>query len=1368
MQTLQVYVEGQRLDLFSDESINVTQSIQNIRDISKIFTDFSRSFVVPASKTNNRIFKHYNNKNIVGGFDARNKVDARLEINNKPFREGKIKLEGVNLKNGITDSYKITFFGNTVNLKDVLTDEKLETLDWLDNFSLEYSADEVRGCLESGKDFSFSEQVYPKAIVAPLITNTTRLFYDSAEKYEAYPNALGGNLYDGGSYNPTTEPADHSGVYFEELKYAIRIHLIVKAIQEEFGLVFSKDFFNESNTEYYDLYMWLHRDKGRSFEGDTVTTLVKTFEPETITGVNLLQDKLLVFGNVGFNANINYSLNITTSVPATFKVTIKKDGVNYKSTNVENASQVTLSGLLQSSSTGYKVYVESDEIFTFTATWTVSNSFDGTSFTSSATNVSMNTVRQFIITEQVPNMKIIDFLTGLFNTFNLTAYEKDGTIYIDTLDSYYDSSSNIWAIDEFVNTDQEVVDNAIPFSEVEFKFKGDKTFLAKKHTNQFSQEWGELRYTSTDGYYDASPNVYKIEVPFEHMKFERLLDNSDKSNTSVQYGWFVDDNTDTYVGDPLLFYPIQNSGTDIRFLNDETYQDANSKSTVENYYIAANSLSLDPSISRMNLNFYLQASEYTFTIGFDDTLFKKYYSRYIDNIFDYRNRLTKVNAFLPLNFLLKYQLNDKIRFRGNYYKINSISSDLITGQADIELINDYEFVETSAPDGGEGSGGNIPLPSDGDLPCPLADTTFWSADSIDVTVDRDCSEPIPEPEPEPIPCVLKSFSASNTTSSDGLACASSGTRTLYHSGSTTYPQIGDRIHADNNCETFIGDGFLKVIDENTTIQTERTAPQLYSVVIAKSSCVTDFLPTVVTNSATADDDSATLSGAVTNVGQQPYTVRGFYYILGTGSPLSGTRVEVSGTDINTFTANITGLTTGETYSVVAFATNSVGTAYGNVVQFFTSDATSAPSVTTVSSTDVLTSSAVLNGSIDVVGSPNYFEKGFYWVEGGGTPTASDNIEYVGGTNSGAFSGTILGLNYSTLHSFRAFATNSVGTSLGATLQFTTAAPSCNGGNLSFTKGTLSGYNMSIQTGVYPYTQCDSAYSVTWNLFNNDIGEWSSTSQVTDITIFEGGTNVTSEFTITKTLSGGVIGIQLQSTTPTIFESSNRTFIMNVNAPAAVTYQTDITVTQSVSNSSLVVTNSTGTVVAPNSHTVVAGEGKPYSFTYTYTADSGYSFTGIGNIQNVLGNNVNVVIDSYTASTITVIISGVIGSSDQTATASWNGNAIAQAATSATLQYRIGTSGDFFDIPVGGIEVDSQQTIQIEVVADGGYYVGLSNNNAIASVTPINVYGGGTQIHTLTSQTFTGGEGLLKTSFRVYPTASVSSIASAVLFYQGSQ
>ena len=58
MNIVQLYIQGQRLDLFDDEDIVITSSIQNSKDISKIFTDFSQSFTVPASKSNNKIFKH--------------------------------------------------------------------------------------------------------------------------------------------------------------------------------------------------------------------------------------------------------------------------------------------------------------------------------------------------------------------------------------------------------------------------------------------------------------------------------------------------------------------------------------------------------------------------------------------------------------------------------------------------------------------------------------------------------------------------------------------------------------------------------------------------------------------------------------------------------------------------------------------------------------------------------------------------------------------------------------------------------------------------------------------------------------------------------------------------------------------------------------------------------------------------------------------------------------------------------------------------------------------------------------------------------------------------------------------------------------
>lgn len=107
MQKLQLYIDitpdatnatYQRVDLFKDESVSITQTIQNVRDIKKIFTEFTQTFTIPASQENNKIFQHYNNFNIVGGYDGRNKRKGKLELNLIPFKTGFVKLEGVQLK----------------------------------------------------------------------------------------------------------------------------------------------------------------------------------------------------------------------------------------------------------------------------------------------------------------------------------------------------------------------------------------------------------------------------------------------------------------------------------------------------------------------------------------------------------------------------------------------------------------------------------------------------------------------------------------------------------------------------------------------------------------------------------------------------------------------------------------------------------------------------------------------------------------------------------------------------------------------------------------------------------------------------------------------------------------------------------------------------------------------------------------------------------------------------------------------------------------------------------------------------------------------------------------------------------------------
>ena len=168
MQNLSLYIEGTKVDLFDDETISLTQTIQNVRDIEKVFTDFSKSFTLPASSTNNKIFKHYYNFDIIDGFDARKKVASKIELNGIPFTAGRLKLEGVDLRNNKAYAYRVTFFGNTVNLKDKLGETKLSALTWLNNFAYDYDAASVRAIMQGGGDITVDGTLYSDAIRCPL------------------------------------------------------------------------------------------------------------------------------------------------------------------------------------------------------------------------------------------------------------------------------------------------------------------------------------------------------------------------------------------------------------------------------------------------------------------------------------------------------------------------------------------------------------------------------------------------------------------------------------------------------------------------------------------------------------------------------------------------------------------------------------------------------------------------------------------------------------------------------------------------------------------------------------------------------------------------------------------------------------------------------------------------------------------------------------------------------------------------------------------------------------------------------------------------------------------------------------------------
>ena len=689
MLQIQLYVENdqgvlEEVELYNDESVTLTQSIQDIMDIEKVFTDYSKTFNVPASKTNNKFFKHFYNYHI-DGFDARRKKNAELHLNYKPFKKGKIKLEGSQLKNNEPHTYKLTFFGNTVTLKDLIGEDKLGNLTLLDNFSFQYNDTNIEAYMTEGVDgYIGGTDEIEDAIVFPLITHTDRLIYDSTDT-----SAGTNNLY----YNISDTNAH--GVKFNQLKPAIRVYAIIKAIEKKYEIEFSNDFFNQTNLQFYNLYMWLHAKEGSLFDDQEAQYTIKDF-------TNVRGDNNDIFGvhNSYFDNQYDESkkqrtirVKITPSTSDEYSLVIKQNGEEFK--KFSGLSGTTTNGVannvpeIEIPNGEYTFFIEAENAATFTADITIEQTGGGflglagrkqITFTG---NTSVLVDEQINITSNLPKMKTLDFLSGIFKMFNLTSFVDDnGKIVVKTLDSFYASSTNTWDITKHLDKEESIVDSVIPYRQVNLGYKGGETFLAKNHENLANKKWGTLEYAASDKF---EGDEYNIEIPFEHMKFERLRDAVSGGQTNIQWGWSADTKQESTIGEPLLFYVSKPIVTIAAVKID------GSRVNIVSPYTPTNSLQLTNLFGdqSQSLNFHGEFDEYT-EIPNDNTLFETYYKDYVKDLFDKQKRLTFVSAYLPMSITEQLSLADKIIIFDNLYRINKITTNFETNKSDLELTNILE------------------------------------------------------------------------------------------------------------------------------------------------------------------------------------------------------------------------------------------------------------------------------------------------------------------------------------------------------------------------------------------------------------------------------------------------------------------------------------------------------------------------------------------------------------------------------------------------------------------------------------------------------------------------------------------------------
>lgn len=669
MRQVQVYIEGKKIELFEDEQINVTSSVQNIADISKVFTDFSQSFTVPASTVNNAIFQHFYQSDIDSTIDHNIRRSAVIEIDLTTFRRGKIQIEKANVKNGQPENYQLTFYGEIRTLKDAFGEDKLTDLD-LSSLEFAYNGTEIYNRIT-----------------------------DLATDYDVrYPLIASNRLwtYHHGSEDITTNA---HAIQYNELFPAVKVSKIFEAIENDYGLTFTGTFlgdprftqcflYGKNTNEYSFITATIDLDFSSKINNNDVNwSNISTSNAEDF--VDLATNTINI---KNFDSQIikhQIEINITAkSATGTLYIDVYQDGNYYQTLQTTTTGNVG-NGITFLNTSGLDTDVQFqfkasaamniDATVTYTATaisgvygFQTSTSTIQTNTTVLAGNVSINST--------LPEMKVADFFAGVLKQFNATCVATDvDTFEILPLEDWYQQGA-IVDVTEYTDIDSIDIERIKLYKKIALKYQQSESFVNRNFYKLANSEYGNMEYQFA---YDGEE--YTIESPFENLLFTRSIDNS---NNYAILGYCLNESYNAYTPKPILLYLYGESNDislhHIKFYDGTTHQDIGS-------------------FAQFGQDFTYQNTKYSLNFGAENSvihletiqqgLYAEYYYPYLLNLFNLKNRLVHVKTNLPISLLTNLKLNDRIIIRDKRYIINEMKSNLTTGEVNFSLYLDFRLFE---------------------------------------------------------------------------------------------------------------------------------------------------------------------------------------------------------------------------------------------------------------------------------------------------------------------------------------------------------------------------------------------------------------------------------------------------------------------------------------------------------------------------------------------------------------------------------------------------------------------------------------------------------------------------------------------------
>jgi len=766
-----------KLDLYDNETIELTQRIKDYKDISKVFADFTKSFKIPCSKTNNRSFGNFYNNEITDAFDARFKEECVIQIDGVRFKEGFISLLGVSMTNDSPSSYNISFTSANASLKTLLGDTKVSDLTYLDVFNHNLTFDNIREKFFGGSYITYDTDENPVSLsnfgdldhlltsigsvegnptragdmIYPFISSENRYFYNSAAGSIDSKNR---NLRNGGSGDLTR------GVNIFDLSPSIRAMHIIRGIEKQFNIKFADDSVlgsvmgsrysfltdNSTSSTFVDyvqgtspfinaLYIHCNKKSGSSEEQTLSGSKLVRFADLLSSGGTDLRDseesnKVRLFSSTAGSTPLRNEIKFFFSVESgstngEYTVSVKQNGLevfnsgvvsgdrdfdysskvgykyglfdktrsSYKDITIEISSPRFMSGV-QVKSVRVELYLRRKRLFGGESSFAQSTSFydDEPSF-------QLNDQIDFR-RDNAPTIKCIDFLKELFKMLNLVAYVDGDVIRVYHYNDYMrignpdiDESQRAskFDISKYVDSKSYSIDRSDIYSEVNFEFNKIKTVNGIKYEDLTGDNFGNENYKSDiDSYFDGGK--YDVKLKFDKMVYEQLYDSNPSSRDRVGLTWGYSVNES--------FSPISVPNL-LHFVKTGIMYDGSNRFPVTDgltrYYLPSSSqkalvwspknfIEDDASSLSTTINLNFGDEGYNDPTINQNSLFKVYYQDQIEQIFDNRTRLLKIDAYMPISVFRNIKLNDTIIINGKSHIINSMKSNLNSDKTTFELL----------------------------------------------------------------------------------------------------------------------------------------------------------------------------------------------------------------------------------------------------------------------------------------------------------------------------------------------------------------------------------------------------------------------------------------------------------------------------------------------------------------------------------------------------------------------------------------------------------------------------------------------------------------------------------------------------------